>query len=266
VNVKSKERTASGVALACSGNGQVHLDTDSPEFRLQFVHPNAKLSGRPSSIVSFLKRGEVLMCRAFCKFRGTAILAIVFSGMAAAQEQKKDSTPAQAQDSPFVKPAPEHEIFKKEVGVWDATVEMKAHADGEPMVSKGVETNTLLGPGLWLIQDFKGEMMGAPFQGHGVTGYDPLKKKYVGTWVDSMSTGLATTQGTYDPKSRVMTTHLETSGPDGAMMKMRSTSEWKDANTRVFTMYSPAGQGDEYAMMKITYKRRGTAPGPRATH
>ena len=43
---------------------------------------------------------------------------------------------------------------------------------------------------------------------------------------------------------------------ENEILKMRTTSEWKDAHTRVFTMYSPAGQGEEFAMMKITYKRR----------
>src|SRR5262245_49419798 len=199
------------------------------------------------------------MRRALCVCGMAAMAAAFLVGSAVAQE-KKQSAPPPGQEMPIPKPGPEHEILKKDVGVWDATVETTMEPGGKPNVSKGVETNTLLGGGLWIIQDFKGEFQGTPFQGHGVTGYDPSKKKYVGTWVDSMSTGLSTTQGPYDPKPQTMTAWLAGPGPNGAMMKMRSTTEWKDAHTRVFTMYSPAGQGEEVAMMKITYKRRSASP------
>ena len=195
------------------------------------------------------------MRRALCICGMALTAAALLVGSAAAQE-KKESGASPGQEMPIPKPGPEHEILKQDVGVWDATIETMTEAGGKPNVAKGLETNSLLGGGLWLFQDFKGEFMGAPFQGHGVTGYDPSKKKYVGTWVDSMSTSLSLTEGTYDPQTKTMTARFEGPGPDGAMMKMRTTSEWKDDNTRVFTMYSPAGRGEEFAMMKITYKRR----------
>jgi hypothetical protein len=197
------------------------------------------------------------------RFFGMA--AVMLVGSAYAQE-KKEAAPTQGQETPFPKPGPEHELLKKDVGVWDATVESMMERGGKPNVTKGVETNTLFDSGLWLIQDFKGEVMGAPFQGHGVMGYDAPRKKYAGTWVDSMSTGVSKIEGTYDPKTKTMTSWLEGPGPDGTMMKMRSTSEWKDDNTRVFTMYSPPGQGEEFAMLKITYKRRSPSVAPRATN
>jgi hypothetical protein len=163
---------------------------------------------------------------------------------------------AQGQEMEIPKPRPEHEILKKDVGVWDATVESSMSPEGKATVTKGVETNTLFDGGLWLVQDFKGEFFGTPFQGHGVTGYDPAKKKYVGTWVDSMTMGLSKVEGTYDPKTKTMNASMESPAPDGSMMKMRSTSEWKDENTRVFTMYASASKDKEMAVMKITYKRR----------
>jgi hypothetical protein len=185
-----------------------------------------------------------------------ALAVALLAGSAAAQEKQKEPGASPGQEMPVPKPGPEHEIFEQDLGVWDATVETVMEPGGKPNVSKGVETNTLLGGGLWMISDFQSEFLGAPFQGHGVTGYDPTKKKYVGTWVDSMSTGLTITEGTYDPQTKTMTARFEGPGPDGTMMKMRTVSQWKDDNTRVFTMYSPAGRSEEFAVMKITYKRR----------
>ena len=101
-------------------------------------------------------------------------------------------------------PGPEHEMLKKDVGTWDATVEMFMAPGAPPAVSKGTETVTMLG-GFWQLTEFKSEMMGQPFEGRGATGYDPAKKKYVGTWVDSMTPGYYTVEGTYDPATKTLT-------------------------------------------------------------
>jgi hypothetical protein len=161
------------------------------------------------------------------------------------------AAPALAQP-PMPQPGPEHEMLKKDVGTWDATVEMFMDPGGAPSVSKGTETVSMLG-GFWQVSEFKSEMMGQPFGGRGAMGYDPAKKKYVGTWIDSMTPGYYTTEGTYDPATKTLTATMEGPGPDGAVTKTKETTEWKDADTRVFTMYAPDGKS---VGMRITYKRR----------
>lgn len=157
---------------------------------------------------------------------------------------------------PMPKAGPEHEILKMDTGTWDATVEFSMAPGAPPMTSKGVEVNTVGCGGLCLITDFKGEAMGAPFHGHGVTTWDGAKKKYVGSWTDSMSMGLAMTEGTYDAATKKMTGSME--GPDmtGAVMKMRTVSEWKEAGTRVMTSFATGPDGKEMQVMKITSTRR----------
>jgi hypothetical protein len=85
-------------------------------------------------------------------------------------------------------PGPEHEILKRDVGVWDVVVEM-LFPGAPPMTMSGVETNTLVA-GRWLVSEFRAEMMGQAFEGRGITGWDPGKKVYTGVWVDSMGTSL----------------------------------------------------------------------------
>lgn len=165
------------------------------------------------------------------------------------------ATVAMAQAPPTVTAGPEHDLLKADVGTWDATVEV-ATAPGQPMAqSKGVETNTLVGA-LWLVTDFKSEMMGAPFQGHGVSGWDTNKKKYVGTWVDTMSTGIGLSEATWDAATKTMSGSIEAPDATGAIQKMKSTVAYPDPDTRVFTMSSPGPDGKDMPMMRITYKRR----------
>jgi len=162
------------------------------------------------------------------------------------------SSMALAQAPPSPKPGPEHEMLGKDVGTWDATVEMFMAPGGAPSVSKGTETVTMMG-GFWQISEFKSEMMGQPFEGRGTMGYDPAKKKYVGTWVDSMTPGYHTVEGTYDAATKTLTGTMEGPDPAGGVVKTKETTEWKDADTRVFTMYGPDGTTP---MMRISYQRR----------
>src|SRR5436309_15335270 len=98
---------------------------------------------------------------------------------------------------PMPKPGPEHELFKQDAGTWDATVEAWMAPGAPPTTSKAVETNVLGCGGLCLVTEFKGDFGGTPFEGHGTSAYDSAKKKYVGSWTDSMSTGLMIGESTY---------------------------------------------------------------------
>ncbi len=163
---------------------------------------------------------------------------------------------AAQQAPPMPKPGPEHEVLKMDVGTWDAVVEFSMAPGAPPATSKGVEVSTLGCSGLCLITDFTGEAMGAPFQGHGVMTWDVGKKKYTGSWTDSMSTGLAITESTYDPAAKKWTGWME--GPDmtGAVMKTRNVVDVKDANNRVMTAYGTGPDGKEMQVLKITYVRK----------
>jgi len=159
---------------------------------------------------------------------------------------------ALAQMPPMPTPGPEHAMLKKDVGTWDATVETFMAPGTPPSVSKGTDTVTMLG-GFWQLSEFKSEMMGQPFEGRGATGFDPAKKKYVGTWVDSMTPGYYTVEGAYDAATKTMTATMEGPDPTGAVTKTKETTVWPDPDTRVFTMYAPDGKT---VSMRITYKRR----------
>jgi hypothetical protein len=153
---------------------------------------------------------------------------------------------------PLPKPGPDQQIFRDDAGTWDAKVESMM----PPSTSKGTETNTLSCGGLCLVTDFKGEFAGMPFEGHGTTVYDPAKKKYVGSWTDSLSTGLQISEAVWDAKTKTMTGSMEGPDMEGKVMKARSTVEYKADGTRVFTLFMNGPDGKEMAGMKITYTKR----------
>src|SRR5215472_3416744 len=123
----------------------------------------------------------------------SALTAVLAASSLLAQQPKKPQPAHPEMTAP--KAGPEHDILKEEVGDWDATVEMLTPPGIPP--STGEEKCTLMG-GLWVITDFRGDFAGHPFYGHGTIGWNPIKKKYVSTWVDSMATSIGFGESTYD--------------------------------------------------------------------
>jgi len=158
-------------------------------------------------------------------------------------------------------PTTEHKNMAREAGVWDASLQMWMAPDAPPMPSKGVETNKMMGD-FWMVSDFQSEMGGMKFIGRGQHGYDPVKKKYVGTWIDSMSPYLSTLEGDYDAETHTLT--LMATGRNmmtGEVEKSKMVSKFIDENTKVFEIFMPV-EGEEgkwWKSLQIDYKRRAEA-------
>jgi hypothetical protein len=145
------------------------------------------------------------------------------------------------------KPGPEHEVLKKMEGTWDATMKGGGTESKSTMVYK-----MDLG-GLWLSSTLDGEAGGQKFQGRGFDGYDPMKKKYVGVWVDSMSNSPMTMEGTFDKEKKTLTMGGEGPGIDGKPTKYKSVTEFKDDDNMVMSMWMGDGKDP---MFVVTFKRK----------
>ena len=98
-----------------------------------------------------------------------------------------------------------------------------------------------------------------PSTGTGQTGYDVKKRKYVGTWVDSMSSEISMMEGDFDPKTNTMTMTMKGTDPaSGKPYDAKLTSVDKDKDHRVFTMSMKSDQtgGEFIKIMEISYVRR----------
>ena len=153
-------------------------------------------------------------------------------------------------------PTKEHEMFKFDVGMWDATMKIWPAPDAEPMESKGTEKNELLAAVCGCSSRFEGKIGEMKFSGAGTFGYDPTEKKFVGTWVDSMNPYMLTMKGDYDEATKTMTMMGENREPDGKMHKSKEISRRLDDNTRLFELHMQGDDGKYFKMIEIKYKRR----------
>ena len=99
--------------------------------------------------------------------------------------------------------------------------------------------------------------MEQPFHGQGLTGYDNLKKKYVGTWIDNMGTGIMRSEGTCDGACKTITFEGEMMDPMlKKMTKYKYTFEVKSNDEFAMRWWSPSmSDGKMFEMMTITYTR-----------
>jgi hypothetical protein len=145
---------------------------------------------------------------------------------------------------------PEHQLLKRMEGAWTASIKSDAGASTGTMVCK------LACNGLWLTTEFTSDFGGQSYQGRGLDGYDPAKKKYVSVWVDSMSTRPLLFEGEMDATGKVLTMIGEGPGFDGQPTRFKSVTRHVDGDHLAFGMFVVAPDGSETQVMSIDYVRK----------
>jgi hypothetical protein len=154
-------------------------------------------------------------------------------------------------------PQPEHRWLEKLVGRWAYESTMQIGPDTPPETFSGEETVRSLG-GLWILAEAEGAMPGGGIATMVQTiGYDPLRKRFVGTWVGSMMTYLWVYEGELAADGRTLT--LDTEGPEMAnpekLAKFRDVIGITSTDERTLTSHILGADGSWQEIMKITYRR-----------
>ena len=179
------------------------------------------------------------------------VLAATFAFSAFALQGAQEPQDA-AMAIPQPKPGPEHAILRELGGEWDVKTSMTGM---EP--ESGTQKNVLAMNDLWLLQDYTGKFMGAPFSGHGVLGYDADKKQYCGLWVDSLTTAADPIAGSYDAKTRTLTMEQTVKDPmSGQEFTMKMSTHFVDKDSYWFELTMPGPDGSPMQMLKNEYKRK----------
>lgn len=165
---------------------------------------------------------------------------------------------SQAQELPQL-PAPEkeHQWLQKFVGEWTTQSKAEMGPNLPPMECAGTISSRMIGE-LWVLNEMKGDLAGTTMVGIQTIGYDPGKKKYVGTWVDSMVNHMWHYEGTVDKTGKILT--LEAEGPnlmaDGKLTKYHDIYEFKSADEIAISSKMLGDDGQWITFMTGTAKRR----------
>jgi hypothetical protein len=128
---------------------------------------------------------------------------------------------------------------------------------GEPVKSKATETVTMIMNGLYQVSDFSSTMMGMPFSGKSITGYDNAKKIFVVTWIDNFGSGIIYMTGTYDEKTKTLEMKGKQTDPlTGKDTDIRQVNVYHNDDSYTTTMYGQGPDGKEMKFMEGTVNRK----------
>jgi len=186
------------------------------------------------------------------------------------KEEKKSSQPGEAEMMAMMMqlatPGENHKLLAHSVGDWSFKVKMWNNGDtnAAPTESSGSATVKEILGGRFFASDHKGKMQipGADgkmtdmeFRGMGVEGYDNVKKKFVGSWIDTMGTGIMAAEGDYDAASKTFTYRANVEYMPGMKVSIREVVKIVDNDHHTFEWYENRGAG-EMKTMQIDYTRK----------
>jgi len=189
---------------------------------------------------------------------GLCLVLTVSVAMAKDKKPEKQMDP-QAMMEMYQKlatPGEPHKLFASLAGSWTTKTKEWMEPGKPPTESTGTAEMKMLLDGRFLQQEFTSQMMGQPFSGIGIDGYDNLRKRYVTTWIDTMGTGIFQMEGTASADGKTITLKGRHDEPGGGQMTHRAVWKIVDSNTQSFDMYGTHKQGKEMKMLEIAYTRK----------
>jgi len=189
----------------------------------------------------------------------TLLAGTLLAGFALASDKKADPKMEEMMKKMEAAgtPGPAHKALDSLVGDWNAEVKMWMDPAAPPNVTKATAKNTWIMGNRFVQQDFKGEFMGKPFRGMGVTGYDNMKKSYSNVWIDDMSTGMFNAEGKTQDGGKVITFEGTYACPETGELNKPSKQVYRilSRDKHVFEMHDPS-KGANTKTMEITYTRK----------
>ena len=164
------------------------------------------------------------------------------------------------------KPGEAHRKLDALVGDWKTTTSIwMGGPDAPPTVFEGKASfEWILGgrfleertQAMWTFPGEDGKPVEFSFEGRGVTGYDNIRKMYVNSWMDNMTTYIAFNKGQFSADGKTFTMYGEMDEPAqgvfGRMVRIQTVIESENRHT--FTMYD-LHAGENYRVMQILYER-----------
>ena len=150
-------------------------------------------------------------------------------------------------------PGPAHKALEAFVGNWKAEVKSWCKPDGPPNVSQGTAKASWILNGHFLEEEFHGEMMGKPFIGRSLMGYDNIKQTFNTVWVSDMQTSILTSEGKGESGNKVITLEGKSNCPATGRkdIPMKTVFRVISPDKYVFEMFN-----DSAKKMEITYTRK----------
>lgn len=154
-------------------------------------------------------------------------------------------------------PGENHRVLEPLIGVWDVETKFWASPEAAPQISLGTSRSRWIYGGRFIEEKYSGVWNGAPFEGTSVLGYDTISDMYQSSWIDSMSTQMMLSTGTFDRSKNTIVLSGEMSCPmTGKTKTTRSVTELQGPDRHISRMLESSPDGREFVWLEMTYTRR----------
>ena len=154
-------------------------------------------------------------------------------------------------------PGDQQKVLENFVGNWTSHVRMQLDPSKPAEESHGTAEGRMVLGGRFVHVVHKGTMMGQPFEGMMLSGYDNIAKKYVATWVDNMSTTIVRYDGSYDKNTKKLMMGTQYIDPmTWKPTRSRSVTTFISPASWTYEDFVPGPYGKERVVMTITFTKK----------
>ena len=196
----------------------------------------------------------------------TALAAFAAIGLVSlnAADEKKDAKKAPLSEADAAKawmeaatPGAAHKVLETYVGTWEVHSKMWMQPGAPPMESDGTAVSKWILGNRYVEMTVESTMMGMPFEGRAITGYDNVKKTYQSVWMDNMGTSITLSSGAASDDGKTLTMKAKMddvmTGEKDKEFKFVDRFISKDEMT---SEVHDVAKGKDSKMMEMTYKRK----------
>ena len=157
----------------------------------------------------------------------------------------------------YMTPGDVHKMIASADGEWTEKILMWMDpAATTPSETVSTTTNEMILGGRYQLSKTKGTMMGMPFEGMSLLGYDNTKKVFTSTWVDNFGTGTMTMEGVWNDAAKSIELKGKSFDPTtGKDANIRQVIKFIDNDHQEMQMFETK-TGSEKKTMEIKMTRK----------
>ena len=184
-------------------------------------------------------------------FLGCTAAATLCATLTLVAQDKKDAGAPPPEAMARMTPGPMHKKLDPLIGSWSATGKWRMTPDAPWQEFASTAERKWILDGRFVEERVKSQMMGQPFEGIGLIGYDNTRQEFTMVWVDSMSTGTWVSAGKLDGSK--LTFEGTFSDPMTGEKNVWSRSVLDmSAPQHTFKGFAKDAAGKEYVNMEMT--------------
>jgi len=184
------------------------------------------------------------------------LFLLVFTAIAAVNLFSQPNDEQMKKWQEYMTPGDMHKMLSHGTGTWKAQTTFWMAPGTEPSKSDATAVGEMILGGRYLMSKYTGNVMGMPFEGMAIEGYDNAAKTFNSTWIDNMGTGIMYMTGTYDASTKQVSYTGKMIDPiSGKLCDIRQIVTYNSDGSTKMEMYGPDESGKEFKTMEVMFTK-----------